>query len=335
MNIGLVYIPNRDVSILVQIPHLKKLKAHKNHEKLLCFYMHLMYLCSQKEEGTFNTTMDNLAGDMGVHRRSIIRWKNILVNQGMLITTRQRYSTIWQITTSKNSDVTLDNPDVTLDNQAVVAKKPLGMGKTTNIPDNPTVTSGLINTYITPIDTNYMGNGTRDVQVTSYLGNETRNVQETNSLGNVRDVRNEKIRQFSNQAPQLPIKVSETLDIGHEFPYIKTSAHISGIWYWAVRRYNLYGLDMSFTKEGFKTQSAMFSRNVAKKLGNSWERIKHFVNWYVLSQDKFIMRDCSWGFEYMVSNHCVNKYLAEFPKLRKMMITTDEERHAGGRWIKS
>ena len=351
MKIGLVYNPNRDVSILVQIPHLKKLREHRDYESdnLLAFYLNLVVLCENqpKDKGVY-ITMDELAEDMGMSRRSVLRWKKILIELGLITTKRKRYGLEWNIMSVENQDVTQDatqdvTPDVTREYPIEIEQSPkngVGTGETNVVGQNQDVTCRIIRNY------------NRDVQETSSLKETSMHLEET-SIHTTPNIHNapsmhqetsilntmdsfiaEKTRK-SDQAPKLPVKVSETLDIGHIFPYLKTGLHVSALWYWAVRRYQLYGIDTYFTKDGFKKQITIFTRNVVSKLGKDWKKIKKYVDWYVTSEDKFIAKECDWGMQYMSSTHCVNKYLADFREIRKMMITTDEERRTAGRWIKS
>jgi hypothetical protein len=305
-----------------------------------------MYLCRRAAEiqvTKVRLKIETIAEDFGVHRRSIMRWRNRLVELGLLEVERRQYGMDWIIPTVTCDTTTFmahkGDPDVTLANPRESTETPVVTEETKETVSPPDVTSL------------YKGNVNRNVEVTSYLGNEDRCVKETSSLGNVnRDV-NKRIplsrkkatkvkkekppRTNANFAPSLPAKASETEEVGNNFPYLKTGLNTSSVWYWAIRRWRLYGLDTEFTQTGFRKMNVLIQNNIVVRLQKNWKRIKHYIDWYLTSPDKFIVKDCNRGFEYLSSTHCLNKYLAEFPKLKTMMILTDEERKTTGKWIKS
>lgn len=137
------------------------------------------------------------------------------------------------------------------------------------------------------------------------------------------------------KAPKLPVKVSEVVELGLEFPLPRLAVQSSAVWYWALRRYEKYGIDFQFTTTNFRSMAIRYSKAVVDKIGKEWEVHKAYIDWYLDSMDPFIRRTTKYGFDFLSSASCLNKRASEkFDK--PTIIETDEERvRFGGKWIRN
>lgn len=137
------------------------------------------------------------------------------------------------------------------------------------------------------------------------------------------------------KAPPVPSKVTDTLEIGHKFPYEKVNLAVSALWYWGVNRHSRHGLDFFFTKESFKKLAVSFNRNIIPQIGKEWDKIVAYIDWYLVQKDGFIDKQTSWGPDYLTSTHALNKFTATKGDYQLKMITSDEERkQVKGKWLK-
>jgi len=138
----------------------------------------------------------------------------------------------------------------------------------------------------------------------------------------------------ANISPTLPTKIS-ALDLNtQKFPYVKVGLHVSAVWYWAVKAYSIYGYDRYIDNKSFRNMAIKFQRNIIPAVGKDWNKITHYIDWYLYTPDNFISTECKRGFEYMVSNHCINKYFENNPSITKTVILNDEDR-LNSEWTRS
>ena len=126
---------------------------------------------------------------------------------------------------------------------------------------------------------------------------------------------------------KLPSSAKIVAEAKLEFPLKNYPAHVSAVWYWAVRRYELHGIDAVLGKDNFGKYAAMFSKTIPKVIGRTFDDLKGYIDWYLSSNDKFITDQVKWGINFLISESCVNKFLAERDsKPKKEFIANDEAR---------
>jgi hypothetical protein len=154
------------------------------------------------------------------------------------------------------------------------------------------------------------------------------NKKEKNKKDNKSD--NEKqirIRGNPKKAPSLPMRISETMAVGHDFPYEKSSVANSFIWYWAVKRLEKHKIDFVMNAALAQMYNIKHSQNIPEHIGNSFEEQKMYIDWFLNQRDDFTAKKTQWAFDYMVHISSVNKYIANksTAKVNKLLIT-DEDR---------
>lgn len=145
-----------------------------------------------------------------------------------------------------------------------------------------------------------------------------------------------KQRVSASKAPPLPTTIAETMAVGHEFPYESSPVNVSAIWYWATERFKKYKIDFFITGDSFKKMLFKYKQNIPKIIGDGFDAQKKYIDWFMDSKDKFIIDKTSWGFDYLVATHCINKYYAEKGKEPEDLILTEEDRRkVSGKWLKN
>ena len=120
----------------------------------------------------------------------------------------------------------------------------------------------------------------------------------------------------AEEAPEVPTSAKELAEQEHKFPYQNASVINSAIMYWTVNRFTKHRLDYAINVAAYKKMAFKYSAFLFEQLGGKWEDHKHYIDWYLASRDKFITEQCNYGFDYMVSASCYNKFLAEKPVRR-------------------
>ena len=147
----------------------------------------------------------------------------------------------------------------------------------------------------------------------------------------------EKSKVEATACPAIPpttgIKVSE-LDATHMLPpYPKKGYHVSSIWYWAIQRYKRHGLDFRFTQSLFRKMATQYARSLGGALGKDWDEHKKYIDWFLGQTDDFIRQQTKFGFNYMISGHCVNR--RDELRGNDGFIDSHEERRTAGEWVRS
>lgn len=130
----------------------------------------------------------------------------------------------------------------------------------------------------------------------------------------------------AEQAPSLPVKVSEVANQEHAFPYAKTSLSASAIWYWAIMRYKLHGIDFEFNPHIFKQMITKYNAGLKNSFGKDWQTHREYIDWFLANSDPFIRNTTRYGFDFMCSAHCKNKRYAQAVSVGPKIIDDDEER---------
>lgn len=134
-------------------------------------------------------------------------------------------------------------------------------------------------------------------------------------------------------APSLPTTAEKFSKANPTFPLDIVGVHVSAIWYWAFKRYTLHNLDLLVLKETFGKMAAKFSKTIPKYIGATFEDMQKYIDWFLDSDDKFIRDQTQYGFEFMVSGSCINKYLADSGKKRPTAIlNTEDKAKVRGKW---
>lgn len=129
-------------------------------------------------------------------------------------------------------------------------------------------------------------------------------------------------------------KISALDVTSKDLPLEDKGLHISAVWYWALKRYEFYGIDHIFTIESFRLACLKYSTVILKALGKTnWASHQKYIDWYIYNADPFIKTECKYNFSYLCSLHCYNKSINN-PRIN--IIFTEEQRKSAdlGIWIK-
>jgi DNA-binding GntR family transcriptional regulator len=140
-----------------------------------------------------------------------------------------------------------------------------------------------------------------------------------------------------SKSPSIPsdvgVNISEVVASDHAFPpYSRIGYNASAIWYWAMQRYVRYGLDFRFTQSLFRKMAVKYSRSLKGPLGTDWEVHKEHIDWFLDQTSDFIRRETKYGFDYMISGHCLN--LRKEQEGNDEFIDNNKQRRTTGKWVK-
>lgn len=148
-------------------------------------------------------------------------------------------------------------------------------------------------------------------------------------------LRTNKKERKSTEKPEGTNLVSETLNIGHEFPYEgDDSLADSFIWYWAVKRFEKHGLDMILDGKTIGKYKMFLSGNLDRIAKNDWNNVKNYIDWYLTINNDWMRSQCGWGFNFLVSTSSLNRYLSAYRNRDMRFYTEDTRQKATGKWIK-
>ena len=130
-------------------------------------------------------------------------------------------------------------------------------------------------------------------------------------------------------------QVSELNVTSKDLPLKDKGLHVSAVWYWALKRFEFYGLDHLFTTASFRHDCFKYTNVILKALGRTnWSIHQKYIDWYIFNADPLIKNECKYNFSYLCSAHCYNKSIST---PRPNIIFTEEQRKAAdaGIWVKA
>ncbi|MBU8921746.1 MAG: hypothetical protein KOO63_08000 [Bacteroidales bacterium] len=140
-----------------------------------------------------------------------------------------------------------------------------------------------------------------------------------------------------SNCPSIPkggIDVSNVAEEAFAFPYAGKGYNVMGVWYWVLMRYKRKGIDHRMISTEFGKKATIYARNLGAVFGKDWDEHRKYIDWFFQQDDDFIRNKTHYGFEYMTSNVCLNKYKASTSQTGGAdFIDSDEERQTHGRWI--
>lgn len=129
-----------------------------------------------------------------------------------------------------------------------------------------------------------------------------------------------------DEAPEIPNTVSCVVEEEHEFPYRKIAIQSSVVWYWAIRRFLVHGLDFRFTKSGFGKMAVKYARWIKAEIGDDWEDNTEYVEWYLARYDDFTKYRAKYNFDFLSSTAALNQFKARKMEPSQVIVETDEDR---------
>lgn len=287
-----------------------------------------LYICKhgtrKNDKIQFDSTDQSIANAIGLSRRTVLRYKEELSHLKLVETERHQHFTTWTalpIVTSDNSEVTEElrsDTTVTSENSIV----PGDLGYDVNIVTN--LRTPMLHTSKPRIQT---------LRTQTLPKSNVRKENLCTRISYQEVLLAEEVTPSGPKLPQDPPKMTDSIkelaEATQEFPYNKIPVQSSAIWYWAIQRYKMHGLDFKFTNSSFGELVAKFAKNVIKNLGKDWNKLQEYLEWYLHSRDDFISKEVKWGPHYMTSAHCVNSFLDT--RSDRVNIVGEEERKTIGR----
>lgn len=297
------------------------------HIKNLFIGTKLLPLVSYLLENNGITTTDMaIAKILRKSRATIIRHKEVLVASGVIKVDRGRYSSTWTVL---NADVATSEPEKLQHLEQEVATSGLSDLNTTT--SKATKINKSINT-LSLFNKESLNTLSKSNTLSVVKANDTKaNVKRDKDKDD--NVEKNKLR-GKTKSPSLPVEIKETLEVGHIFPYEKEPVGRSVIWYWAVERYKKHKLNLLMTPDLFRTMILKLNRTLNRIWKNDFEKQKNYIDWYLNRTDDFTAKTTRFGFEFMVSTSCYNKYLADKDSNTKIIFTEEQRKANTGRWIR-
>ncbi|MCH7679293.1 hypothetical protein IID10_07990 [candidate division KSB1 bacterium] len=153
--------------------------------------------------------------------------------------------------------------------------------------------------------------------------------------------RNEILSLFEEENIKYVFEISKECRVSElevslkDLPIEDKGLHISAVWYWALKRYEFYGIDHLFTTASFRHDCFKYTNLILKTLGKTnWPAHQKYIDWYIFNADPFIKNECKYNFSYLCSAHCYNKSIST---PRPNIIFTEKQRKAAdaGIWVKA
>ncbi len=260
-------------------------------------------------------SLRDLCNDLKIHRRSVWLNKTELEKKGLLVIETEKDFLIWKIIPPSKKelgdiDITLRHSEDELGDIDITLRLPNSEPPNKDSIVEPIVGSSISNTCISN---------------TRMSNTCISNV----SISNVLTDKNE------NKPPQLSkkmtLKISDTEVIDEHLPY-DCPLHVSVIWYWAAKRYQLHRLDVVINGALFGKMAKKYSHLLNTIGKDNWEEHKRYVDWYLTNTSDFIKHQCNYNFDYMASLNCYNKSIAN--PVEDYIVTDEERSQHKGVWIK-